>query len=121
MSAPNLFLFYVTDIERSTRFYCDLFEIEPVFRHPSYIAFETGTGTLFSLWNSRGEAVARETPRSSELGLMVTGGDEAVDELYAKWSAKDLLVVEEIHDEIFGRTFVIADPDGNLIRVCLAD
>ncbi len=26
-------------------------------------------------------------------------------------------VVEEPHDDVFGRTFVIADPDGNLIRV----
>jgi catechol 2,3-dioxygenase-like lactoylglutathione lyase family enzyme len=121
MTAPNLFLFYVTDIERSTRFYTDLFEVEPTFRDPAYVAFEIGEGTLFSIWNSRGEGVTRETPRSSELGVMLTGGNEAVDALYAKWSAKDLPVIEEIHDEIFGRTFVVADPDGNLIRVCLAD
>jgi hypothetical protein len=29
--------------------------------------------------------------------------------------------VEEPHDDVFGRTFVIADPDGNLIRVCMFD
>jgi hypothetical protein len=30
-------------------------------------------------------------------------------------------VVEEPHDEVFGRTFVVADPDGNLIRVSPID
>ena len=30
-------------------------------------------------------------------------------------------VVEEPHDEVFGRTFFIAHPDGNLIRVSPVD
>ncbi|WP_296141307.1 hypothetical protein [uncultured Tessaracoccus sp.] len=30
-------------------------------------------------------------------------------------------VVEEPHDEVFGRTFVVTDPDANLIRVSPVD
>ena len=30
MPAPNLFLIYVTDVERATEFYSDLFDIHPV-------------------------------------------------------------------------------------------
>ena len=39
----------------------------------------------------------------------------------ADWTAKGVTVVEEPHDEVSGRTFVIADPDGNLIRVLPVD
>lgn len=46
---------------------------------------------------------------------MVPGGAVAVDEVYEQWHAKEVTVVEEPHDEVFGRTFVVADPDGNLI------
>ena len=34
MSAPNLFLTYVSDAKRSTAFYSDLFDIEPNFTSP---------------------------------------------------------------------------------------
>ncbi len=34
MPTPNLFLIYVTDVERSTAFYRDLFAMEPVRRRP---------------------------------------------------------------------------------------
>ena len=40
MSAPNLFLTYVSDAKRSTAFYSDLFDIEPNFTSPRYVAFE---------------------------------------------------------------------------------
>ncbi|NEK47597.1 glyoxalase, partial [Rhizobium leguminosarum] len=53
----------------------------------------------------------------SEIGLMVPGAPAAVDDLYRAWAAKGARVVEEPHDGVFGRTFVVADPDGNLIRV----
>lgn len=40
MPAPNLFLIYVRDAEAATAFYSDLFEIEPTFTSPHYVAFE---------------------------------------------------------------------------------
>lgn len=52
---------------------------------------------------------------------MVPGSDRAVDDVFAAWRAKDVTVVEEPHDEVFGRTFVVADPDGNLLRVSPLD
>ncbi|MFV0461167.1 MAG: VOC family protein [Actinomycetales bacterium] len=117
MSAPNLFLIYVTDVERSTAFYTDLFEVEPIQITPRYVPFPVAPGVLFALWSGRGDTVTPETPRSFEVGLMVPRATAAVDEVYEKWTAKGVTVVEEPHDEVFGRTFVVADPDGNLIRV----
>lgn len=118
MPTPNLFLIYVTDVERSTRFYCDLFDIEPVMVTPRYVPFEVAPGVLFALWSGRSDSVSADNPRSSEVGLMVAAN---IDDVFAEWSAKGVTVVEAPHDEVFGRTFVVADPDGNLIRVSPLD
>ena len=120
MSTPNLFLIYVADVERATAFYTDLFDMEPVMLTPRYVPFEVAPGVLFALW-SGGENAVPSTPRTSEVGLMVPGSATAVDEVYAAWTAKGVTVLEEPHDDVFGRTFVIADPDGNLIRVSPVD
>ena len=121
MSAPNLFLIYVTDVERATDFYSDLFGIEPIMRTPRYVPFEIAPGVLFALWSGRSEHAAATSPRTSEVGLLVPRSTTAVDDLYAQWIAKGVTVVEEPHDDVFGRTFVITDPDGNLIRVAPVD
>ncbi|MFI2363938.1 VOC family protein [Promicromonospora sp. NPDC019610] len=121
MPAPNLFLVYVTDVERATAFYADLFEIEPVMRAPRYVPFEVAPGVLFALWSGKADGLSAQTPRSFEVGLMVSRSAAAVDDVYAAWVAKGVTVVEEPHDEVFGRTFVVADPDGNLIRVSPTD
>ena len=121
MSAPNLFLIYVTDVERATAFYSDLFGIEPLMITPRYVPFEVASGVLFALWSGSGDQLTPQTPRSSEVGLMVPGASAAVDNVYAAWVAKGVNVIEEPHDDVFGRTFVIADLDGNLVRVSPVD
>jgi predicted enzyme related to lactoylglutathione lyase len=121
MATPNLFLIYVTEVERSTAFYRELFEMEPVVLTPRYVPFEVAPGVLFALWSGRADTLQATTPRTSEVGLMVSGSSAAVDERYAEWKAKGATVIEEPHDDVFGRTFVIADPDGNLIRVSPID
>ena len=121
MPAPNLFLVYVRDAQAATAFYSGLFEIKPAFTSPAYVAFEVAPGVLFALWSRRGEHAVPATPRTSEVGLMVPRPGPSVDEVYAHWAAKGVHVVEEPHEEAFGRTFVIADPDGNLIRVSPVD
>lgn len=121
MSTPNLFLIYVTDVERATTFYSELFGMEPVMLTPRYVPFEVAPGVLFALWNGASEHAVASTPRTSEVGLMVPGSSVAVDDVYAEWVAKGATVVEEPHDDVFGRTFVIADPDGNLVRVSPVD
>ena len=73
MSAPNLFLTYVSDAKRSTAFYSDLFDIEPNFTSPRYVAFEVTPGVLFAIWTGRNGDTTRDTPRTSEIGLMGPG------------------------------------------------
>ena len=121
MPAPNLFMIYVRDAEAATAFYGDLFEIEPTFTSPRYVAFEVAPGVLFALWTGRSEHAVPSIPRTCEVGLMVPGSASAVDEIFARWVSKGVHVVAEPYDDVFGRTFVVTDPDGNLIRVSPVD
>lgn len=121
MTTPNLFLVYVRGAAAATDFYGDLFDMEPVFTSPRYVAFEVAPGVLFAVWSGRPEHAVPDTPRTSEVGLMVPGPASAVDALFDAWRAKGATVVEPPYDEVFGRTFVVADPDGNLIRVSPTD
>lgn len=52
---------------------------------------------------------------------MVPRSSAAVDDACREGVAKGVHVIEEPHDDVFGRTFVIANPDGNLIRVSPVD
>ena len=121
VSAPNLFLVYVRDAEDASAFYSDLFDIQPSFTSPRYVAFDVAPGVVFAVWTGRSEHAVPATPRVSEVGLMVPGSAATVDAVYAQWTAKGVTAVEEPHDDVFGRTFVVCDPDGNLIRVSPVD
>jgi predicted enzyme related to lactoylglutathione lyase len=120
MTTPNLFLIYVSDVERATRFYSDLFEMEPKMTTPRYVPYEVAPGVLFALWSGRSDQLT-DAARTSEVGLMVPGGPDRVDALYDAWVAKGATVYQQPYDDVFGRTFMITDPDGNLIRVSPID
>lgn len=93
---PNLQLIYVSDIKHSTDFYKTLFNTEPIFSSPRYVAF-------------------------SEIGIMLPSNDD-VDRLYEKWKKNpNIKIVQEPQTEVFGRTFLVKDPDGHIIRVCPLD
>ncbi len=119
---PNLQLVYVSDIERSTAFYEMLFNAKPVFSSPRYVAFsadESGKA-LFAIW-AGGTTPDAETPRFSEVGIMLSSNEE-VDRLFEEWKKNPgMNIVQEPATEVFGRTFLVKDPDGHIIRVCPLD
>lgn len=117
---PNLQLIYVSDIKRSTDFYTMLFESEPVFTSPRYVAFAAGDKALFAIWTG-GTTPDAAVPRFSEIGIMLPSNQD-VDDLFEKWKNNpDIKIVQEPHTEVFGRTFLVQDPDGHIIRVCPLD
>jgi predicted enzyme related to lactoylglutathione lyase len=116
----NLQLVYVSDIERSIVFYKKLFNAEPVFLSPRYVAFSAGSEALFAIWTG-GATPDVAVPRFSEIGIMLPSNED-VDRLFEEWKRdSDIKVVQEPSTEIFGRTFLIADSDGHVIRVCSLD
>lgn len=117
---PNLQLIYVSDIKLSTDFYKMLFKSEPVFSSPRYVAFSAGEGALFAIWTG-GRTPETDVPRFSEVGIMLPSND-AVDRLFEEWkNNSEIKVLQEPCTEIFGRTFLVQDPDGHVIRVCPLD
>lgn len=117
---PNLQLIYVSDINRSTEFYKTLFNAEPVFVSPRYVAFNAGGDTLFALWTG-GTKPDENATRFSEIGIMLSSNEE-VDNLYAEWKKNpDIQILHEPRTEVFGQTFLVKDPDGHIIRVCKRD
>ncbi|MGI5220457.1 VOC family protein [Nocardia sp. CA-290969] len=121
MTTPNMFIVYVGDAAAAARFYGDLFDMKPVFESPRFIAFDLGGGIQLAVWSGVQDRLSRDIPRTSELCLALPGGPEEIDELFRKWAGKGVEVVAKPYDEVFGRTFVVADPDGNLIRVAPVD
>ncbi|GAA1104450.1 VOC family protein [Nocardiopsis composta] len=121
MSNPIIFIVYVNDAPAAARFYADLLEIEPAFESPRYIFFDLANGTGLAVWSGADHEVAPETPRTGEVCLTLKGGPEAIDARFEQWTGKGVRVVREPYDEVFGRTFLVADPDGNLIRVAPVD
>jgi catechol 2,3-dioxygenase-like lactoylglutathione lyase family enzyme len=121
MPAPNIFIVYVSDAPEAARFYGDLFDMKPVFETPGYISFDLGGGVSLSLWSRSAVDLATDPVRTSEVCLAVDGAPASVDALFDEWRDKGVRIVNEPRDEVFGRTFVAADPDGNLIRVAPVD
>ncbi len=117
---PNLQLVYVSDIKRSTDFYKTLFNAEPVFSSPRYAAFSAGGDAIFAIWTG-GTTPDISAPRFSEIGIMLSSNEE-VDGLFNEWQKNpDIKIIQKPTTEVFGRTFLAADPDGHVIRVCPLD
>jgi catechol 2,3-dioxygenase-like lactoylglutathione lyase family enzyme len=123
MPTPNIFIVYVADAPEAARFYGDLFDMKPVFETPGYVSFDLGGGVSLSLWSRSGVDFNADPVRTSEVCLAVdrAGAPASVDALCEEWRGKGVRIVDEPRDEVFGRTFVAADPDGNLIRVAPVD
>lgn len=119
MAVPNMVIVYVSDAPASARFYAELFDIEPSFETPRFVSFPLTDGFDLALWSGVSDHLT--APRTSELCVTVDGGPEQIDQRFRDWTAKGVKTVEEPHDEVFGRTFVVADLDGNLIRVAPVD
>ena len=117
---PNLQLVYVSNIERSTAFYETLFNAKATFESPRYVAFAVDGEAAFAIWTG-GTKPDLATPRFSEIGIMLPSNED-VDRLFAEWRKNpEIKVVREPYTEVFGRTFLVEDPDGHMIRVCPLD
>ncbi|MDE1479731.1 VOC family protein [Xenorhabdus bovienii] len=120
--AANLQLVYVSNVERSTVFYKSLFKTDPIFTSARYVAFRASSSgdALFAIW-SGGEIPDPQAQRFNEIGIMLPTGDD-VDQLFQEWQSNpDIEIVKEPYTDIFGRTFLVRDPDGHIIRVCPLD
>ena len=121
MTTPNMFIVYVSDAPASARFYGDLFDMTPDFETPAFITFDLGGDIHLAVWSGAGDELAGRSSRTGEVCLTLPGGPEQIEDLYRRWADKGVEIVAKPYDAMFGRTFLVADPDGNLIRVAPVD
>jgi len=121
MLMPNLLLFYVEEPLVSTVFYEKIFQIKPVASYPTYVAFSFENGFTFSLWSKQAKNfVSGGEGHGSELAFMVQN-EEEVRTLRRTWSQLGIEIEQDLHEAVFGLTFVALDPDNHRIRVCIPD
>ncbi len=121
MPVPNLFIVYVSDLARAQAFYSDLFEMAPRFASPRFVEFEVAPGVGLALWTGHAETLDSTEVHRGEICVNVDNAPQSIDDYFRTWEAKGVTIVEKPHDDIFGRTFVAQDPDGNLLRVAPVD
>jgi hypothetical protein len=121
MLTPNLLLFYVQNPLESALFYEKIFSRKPVASFPTYVAFSFENGFTFSLWSTQAKNfVSGGAGHRSELSFMMKG-EQMVHELRKQWGALGVAIEQDLHEAVFGLTFVALDPDGHRIRVCMPD
>ena len=107
---------FVRDLERAKIFYTETLGL-PVIAElsgPAFVALRPAHGSPITLQDAA--TVPPElagTPGGVEIGLEV----EDVDAVWRDWSAKGVRVLEEPHDQPFGRAFRATDPEGFLLNV----
>ncbi len=121
MLTPNLVLLYVKDPIKSAAFYEKIFEQKPVAAFPTYVAFQFLNGLTFSLWSTEAKNFfSGGSGHRSELAFMVKD-EEEVRRLREDWGKLGVLIEQDLHEAVFGLTFVALDLDGHRIRVCMPD
>lgn len=107
-------LLFVSNPQKSSIFYQDLFGLKPIEESPTFVMFALDNGVMLGLWSKyTAEPKVEALPGAAEICFPT----EDVDVLYEKWGKKDITVVQKPTDLDFGRTFVFLDPDGHRIRI----
>lgn len=121
MLVPNLLLLYVHNPMESASFYEKLFKTKPVASFPTYVAFTFANGFTLSLWSTQAQNfVSGGQGHRSEVAFMVPSEDQ-VKTLRNEWKNLGVQIEQDLHEAVFGLTFVALDPDGHRIRVCMPD
>lgn len=113
---PNLTILYVDEPQKSAAFYAGLLGATPVEQSPTFAMFVFPGGIKLGLWSRHTvEPATTGVPGMIEIAVPLENA-AAVDEAYATFAPAGHAVLQPPTDMEFGRTFVLADPDGHRIR-----
>jgi predicted enzyme related to lactoylglutathione lyase len=112
---PDFISLQVSDLSASRAFYTDIlgFTVDPRFDTPDFVLFDTGT-IPFGLSQASADLAEGQQPG---WGIDLWIDCDNVNELHSKLEATGTAILKQPFDGQFGRTFVIADPDGYRITV----
>lgn len=117
MSHPNLIIFYVNDAPRSTAFYGELFNLQPVEATDGFAMFVLENGLRFGVWQRQEvKPAVAASGGAMELAIPVAG-ERQVNDIYQRWSQNAIAIAQTPEQMDFGYTFTALDPDGHRLRV----
>ena len=114
-----VFIVYASNVEKSVESYSQHLGLTVDFTSPRYVTFALGDGVSLAVWSGESQALSSAPTRTSEVCLNVD--KDEVLKVYDNWTATGVDVLEEPHEDVFGTTFVVSDPDGNRVRVAPID
>lgn len=121
MFKPNSIILYVSDVEKSTRFYTRLLNAEPVEQYSEFSVFALSDDMVLGLQAKSGIDPAPQPYIGGTEICMSDVSNREVDEIFCKWSELDVKIIMKPAMLDFGYTFVATDPDGHRLRVCATD
>ncbi|EMO4164299.1 VOC family protein [Morganella morganii] len=121
MFKPNSIILYVSDVEKSTRFYTRLLNTEPVEQYSEFSVFALTDDMILGLQAKSGIDPAPQPHIGGTEICMSDVSNREVDEIFRKWSELGVEIIMKPAMLDFGYTFVATDPDGHRLRVCATD
>ena len=112
---PQLF---VRDLERSLEHYAEALGFEVAFRYgePAFYAQVARDGARLNLRRTDQAAWSAALQDGDPDLLSATITTDGIDALFEEYSATGAVFHRKLHTEPWGaRTFIVRDPDGNLI------
>jgi predicted enzyme related to lactoylglutathione lyase len=117
MGLPHFILLYVDEPQASAEFYARLLDRKPLDSSPNFVMFELSPDLRLGLWARRDvEPAPSSAADAGELAMAVATNEE-VEALWADRKRKGAAILQEPTTMDFGRTFLVADPDGHRLRV----
>ncbi|MFL5734555.1 MAG: VOC family protein [Chloroflexia bacterium] len=107
---------FVEDIPTAKRFYTETLGIpaDESQSNPRFVFLQMKGDTLLLLQDASTAVEGFNTrPGGTEVGFEV----DDVDQTYEEWRVQGVKMLNEPHDQPFGRTFNAIDPDGHLLNV----
>jgi catechol 2,3-dioxygenase-like lactoylglutathione lyase family enzyme len=110
---------YVEDVDRSARFYQDLFGFEPVHATPNFRAFAVPGRQVLLLFRKGSARDQAKIPHdgSGELHVAFAIPAEALAGWEARLRAKEIEIVEKTEWKRGGTSLYFRDPDRHLIEL----
>jgi catechol 2,3-dioxygenase-like lactoylglutathione lyase family enzyme len=108
---------HVRDLSRSLALYEGLMGVAPERLSPTFASMPLPSGGILEFWQRDAvDPAPASEPGGFDLTFSVADAD-TLERLHAAWREAGLAVLLPPSDRIFGRTVVMADPDGHRLRI----
>jgi catechol 2,3-dioxygenase-like lactoylglutathione lyase family enzyme len=108
--------FYVSNLEKASRFYEKTLGLEKKYEFASYVGFQCGNLEIGLIPKTEKQKTSVGTSPSVEFLV------DDIDKTYKELKTKGVNFIKELHNETWGgREAAFTDPDGNVLEIVQID